>query len=92
VSASSNVTAIPKKFFFVSQSELRHRWSGWRKFQASSFLIKISLSSSGDWLNCRVFIQGRSFNKPTRCDGRVVVVTGGNTGIGKETAVELAKR
>lgn len=43
-------------------------------------------------LNCRIFIQGRSFKKSTRCDGRVVVVTGGNTGIGKEAAVELAKR
>lgn len=42
--------------------------------------------------DCRIFVQGKSFRKSTRCDGKVVVITGGNTGIGLETAVELAKR
>ncbi|XP_055379508.1 retinol dehydrogenase 12-like [Condylostylus longicornis] len=40
----------------------------------------------------RKIIQGPSYWKNNRIDDKVVIVTGCNTGIGKETVLELAKR
>lgn len=50
------------------------------------------VKSNSIFFNFRDFVQGEKYKGRNKIPGKVVIVTGANSGIGKETAKELARR
>merc|ERR1739838_610697 len=58
----------------------------------SVFLLVIGVLVGVGYIFHNVVVKGKRCTSKTKLHGKTVIVTGSNTGIGKETAIVLAKR
>ncbi|CAF90896.1 unnamed protein product [Tetraodon nigroviridis] len=58
----------------------------------SAFLLVAGALLVGAYVFHHVFVRGKQCTSRARLDGKTAIVTGSNTGIGKTTAIDLAKR
>ena len=54
-------------------------------------VVAVTVGAAGAYY-LREFFKGGVCTSQARMDGKTVVITGCNTGIGKETAIDLSKR